>query len=137
MEAAILEYSLACPTQGAQRVAGELPLRGIQVSLGGVRGVWSRHGLMTKHEQLLRLEETARQRKLKLTDELLDCFSRYAWGRLYTSKLPLTAVQVMNNDVLPFFEEHRVRAKTVLSDNGREFCGRRDRHPYELFLPRA
>ena len=24
--------------------------------------------------------------------------------------------------------------KTVLSDNGREFCGRPDRHPYELFL---
>ena len=22
----------------------------------------------------------------------------------------------------------------VLSDNGREFCGREDRHPYELFL---
>ena len=58
----------------------------------------------------------------------------YAWGRLYTSKLPLTAVQVMNNDVLPFFDEHRVRVKTVLSDNGREFCGRPDRHPYELFL---
>ncbi len=65
---------------------------------------------------------------------VLDCFSRYAWGRLYTSKLPLTAVQVMNNDVLPFFDEHRVRVKTVLSDNGREFCGRPDRHPYELFL---
>ena len=49
--------------------------------------------------------------------------------RLYTSKLPLTAVQVIHNDVLPFFEEHRVRVKTVLSDNGREFCGRPDRHP--------
>ena len=65
---------------------------------------------------------------------VLDCFSRYAWGRLYTSKLPLTAVQVMHNDVLPFFDEHRVRVKTVLSDNGREFCGRPDRHLYELFL---
>ena len=142
--------------------------------------MWSRHGLTTKHERLLRFEETARERKLKLTDEqiellerfspefrerhievhypgdlvavdtffvgtlkgvgkvylqtVLDCFSRYAWGRLYTSKLPLTAVQVMNNDVLPFFDEHRVRVKTVLSDNGREFCGRPDRHPYELFL---
>ena len=37
----------------------------------------------------------------------------------------------MNNDVLPFFDEHRVRVKTVLSDNGREFCGRPDRHPYD------
>ena len=180
IEQAVLAHALEAPTHGAQRVADELLLGGIQVSSGGVRGVWSRHGLTTKHERLLRLEETARERKLKLTGEqiellerfspefrerhievhypgdlvavdtffvgtlkgvgkvylqtVLDCFSRYAWGRLYTSKLPLTAVQVMNNDVLPFFDEHRVRVKTVLSDNGREFCGRPDRHPYELFL---
>ena len=65
---------------------------------------------------------------------VLDCFNRHAWGRLYTSMLPLTAVQVMNNDVLPFFEEDGVRVRTVLSDNGREFCGRPDRYRYELFL---
>jgi transposase InsO family protein len=180
VEKGLLDHGLECPTHGAQRVADELLLKGIQVSGGGVRGVWIRHGLTTKHERLLRLEETARARKLKLTEEqvralerfspefrerhievhytgdlvavdtffvgtlkgvgkvyfqgVLDCFSRYVWGRLYTSKLPLTAVQVMNNDVLPFFDEHGVGIKTVLSDNGREYCGRPDRHPYELFL---
>jgi len=180
VEKAILDHCLECPTQGSQRVADELMLKGVQVSSGGVRGVWMRHGLTTKHERLLRLEETARERKLKLTDEqiralerfdpeyrerhievhytgdlvavdtffvgilkgvgkvylqtVLDCFSRHVWGRFYTSKLPLTAVQVMNNDVLPFFDEHGVGIKTVLSDNGREYCGRPDRHPYELFL---
>jgi transposase InsO family protein len=65
---------------------------------------------------------------------VIDCHSRHAWGRLYTSKLPLTAVHVLNEDVLPFFEQHGVSVKTILSDNGREFCGRPDRHPYELFL---
>lgn len=40
----------------------------------------------------------------------------------------------MNNDVLPTFEQHKDRITTILSDNGREFCGRPDRHPYELFL---
>jgi transposase InsO family protein len=65
---------------------------------------------------------------------VLDSFSRVAWGRLFTSKLPLTAVQTLNNDVLPYFEERGIRIRTVLSDNGREFCGRPDRHPYELFL---
>lgn len=65
---------------------------------------------------------------------VIDCFSRYAWGRLYTSKLPITAVQTLNNDVLPTFEAHGARIETILSDNGREFCGRPDRHPYELFL---
>ena len=65
---------------------------------------------------------------------VLDCFSRYVWARLYTSKMPVTAVQILNNHVLPFFEEHAVKVETILSDNGREFCGREDRHPYELFL---
>lgn len=64
----------------------------------------------------------------------LDCFSRHAWAHLYTSKLPVTAVHLLNDRVLPFFEQHAVNVETVLSDNGREFCGRPDQHPYELFL---
>ena len=65
---------------------------------------------------------------------VIDCYSRYAWGRLYANKLPVSAVHVMHNDVLPTFEAKDARITTVLSDNGREFCGRPDRHPYELFL---
>ena len=65
---------------------------------------------------------------------VVDCHSRYAWGRLYPNKLPLTTVHVMNNDVFPTFEAHEARIATVLSDNGREYCGRPDRHPFELFL---
>lgn len=180
VEKAILAYSLDFPTHGALRVSQQLALQDVQVSATGVRGVWSRHDLLTKHERLLRLEETVKKRKLKLTDEqirllerfspefrerhietrytgdlvavdtfycgtlkgvgkvylqsVLDCHSRYAWGRLYTSKIPLTAVHVLNNDVLPFFDQHAARITTILSDNGREFCGRPDKHPYELFL---
>jgi len=65
---------------------------------------------------------------------VIDCHSRYAFGRLYTTKLPVTAVHVLNEDVLPFFEKHDCRIETVLSDNEREFCGRPNQHPYELFL---
>ena len=64
----------------------------------------------------------------------LDCFSRYVWARLYTSKMPVTAVQILNHHVLPFFEEQGVKIRTILSDNEREYCGRPDKHPYELFL---
>jgi transposase InsO family protein len=64
----------------------------------------------------------------------IDCHSRYAWARLYPNKLPVTAGQLLNNDVLPTFEAHQARIEVVLSDNGREFCGRDDHHPYELFL---
>lgn len=65
---------------------------------------------------------------------VIDCHSRYAWGTLHTSKMPITAVQTLNNEVLPFFEEHNVPIKTILTDNGREYCGREDQHPFELFL---
>ncbi|MBM3492381.1 MAG: transposase family protein, partial [Alphaproteobacteria bacterium] len=64
----------------------------------------------------------------------IDCHSRHAWARLYPNKLPVTAVHLMNTDVLPTFDQHVAKIETVLSDNGREFCGRPDRHPYELFL---
>jgi transposase InsO family protein len=180
IEQTILDHSLENPTHGCLRVSQELALKEIQVSSGGVRGVWSRHKLLTRNERLLRFETHVREQRIKLTDEQvrllerfspefrerhietshtgdlvavdtfmvgtlkgvgrvylqssIDCHSRYAWGRLYTSKLPLTAVQLLNNDVLPFFEQHEATVTTVLSDNGREFCGRPDRHPYELFL---
>lgn len=180
VEKAILEYCLKSPTHGPVRVANQLVLQGIQVSAGGVRGVWSRHEMLTKHDRLLRLEKTVREQNSELSDDqvkllerfspefrerhietrhtgdlvsvdtffvgtlkgvgkvylqsVLDCHSRFAWGRLYTNKLPVTAVHVLNEDVLSFFEEHDARITTILSDNGREFCGRLDQHPYELFL---
>ena len=46
----------------------------------------------------------------------------------------MTAVQILNNHALPFFEEHAVKVRTILTDNGREYCGWPDRHRYELFL---
>ncbi len=64
---------------------------------------------------------------------MLDCYSRHASGRLYTSKLPVTSVHVLNKTVLPFFEAHEAWVYVILSDNGREFCGRPDNPPpYEL-----
>ncbi len=54
VEKAILDHSLEHPRHGAQRAADELLLKGVQVNSGGVKGVWSRHGLGTKHEPALR-----------------------------------------------------------------------------------
>jgi transposase InsO family protein len=65
---------------------------------------------------------------------VIDCHSRFAFGHLYTSKVPVTAVHVLNEKVLPFFEEHECPIVTILTDNGREYCGRMDGHPFELFL---
>jgi transposase InsO family protein len=65
---------------------------------------------------------------------VVDCHSRFAFGHLYTSKVPVTAVHVLNEKVLPFFEEQNCPIISILTDNGREYCGRMDHHPFELFL---
>jgi len=65
---------------------------------------------------------------------VVDCHSRFAFGHLYTSKVPVTAVHVLNEKVLPFFEDHECPIVSILTDNGREYCGRMDAHPFELFL---
>ena len=36
--------------------------------------------------------------------------------------------------MLPFYEEHGVEVQHLLTDNGREYCGRPLHHPFELFL---
>ena len=68
IEQAVLDHALVHPCHGAVRVEQELRLKGIQVSAGGVRGVWQRNGLLTKHERLLRLEKATAERKLELSE---------------------------------------------------------------------
>ena len=77
VEQSILAHSLQNPTHGAQRVADELLLQGTQVSSGDVKGVWSRHNLSSRYDRLLRLEETVRKRRLKLSDEQIRLLERF------------------------------------------------------------
>ena len=48
--------------------------------------------------------------------------------------MPITARDLLWDRVLPFYEVLGLEARAVLTDNGREFCGRPDKHPYELLL---
>jgi len=65
---------------------------------------------------------------------VVDAHCSLAFGKLYLSKVPMTAVDVLNDRVLPFYEEHGVPIDHVLTDNGRETCGKPLSHPFELFL---
>ena len=53
---------------------------------------------------------------------------------VYRGKTALTAADLLNDKVLPFFDGHGIRMHRVLTDNGPELCGRQDSQPYELFL---
>lgn len=65
---------------------------------------------------------------------VVDTFGSYAFGVLATSKAPECAVSTLYNDALPFYREQGLAVDAVLTDNGREFCGKEEQHPYELFL---
>jgi transposase InsO family protein len=64
---------------------------------------------------------------------VVDTYGSYAFGFLHVSKQPEAAVAVLHNDVLPFYAGLDLPIGSVLTDNGREFCGT-ERHPYELYL---
>lgn len=64
---------------------------------------------------------------------VVDTYGSYAFGYLHTTKQPEAAALVLHNDVLPFYRDRNLPVTAVLTDNGREFCGR-EMHPYELYL---
>ena len=57
-----------------------------------------------------------------------------AFAKLYDRKTPLTAADLMNDRVVPFFEENEIVVSRVLTDRGTEFCGKPEHHEYELYL---
>jgi transposase InsO family protein len=65
---------------------------------------------------------------------VIDTYSSVAQAKLYTGKVPITAADILNDRVTPFFEEHQVPVLRILTDRGTEYCGRLDQHPYQLYL---
>jgi transposase InsO family protein len=64
----------------------------------------------------------------------IDTYSRVAFAKLYTSKTALTSADLLNDRVLPFFEEQGIPLLRVLTDRGTEYKGRPEYHEYELYL---
>ena len=64
---------------------------------------------------------------------VVDTYGSYAFGFLHTTKQPEAALAVVHNDVIPFYKDKGLQVEAILTDNGREFCGKDD-HPYELYL---
>jgi transposase InsO family protein len=64
----------------------------------------------------------------------IDTYTKVGFAKLYTEKTPITAADLLNDRVVPFFEEHGIPLSRVLTDRGTEYCGTPDRHPYELYL---
>src|SRR6202045_2243837 len=64
----------------------------------------------------------------------VDTYSKVAFAKLYDRKTPITAADLLNDRVLPFFDEHDVKLCRMLPDRGTEFCGTSQAHEYALYL---
>jgi transposase InsO family protein len=175
----ILSLSLANPMWGCVRLSDHLKLEGVSVSSPTIQKILIKHGMGSKYERLLKLEEQALDGKIDLTPEqveaiektnpcfrerhvessrpgellcqdtfyvghlkgvgkvylqaVVDTYGSYAFGYLHTGKLPEHAAAVLHNDVLPQYREWGIEVSAILTDNGREYCGR-EHHAYELYL---
>jgi transposase InsO family protein len=64
----------------------------------------------------------------------VDTYSKVAFAKLYDRKTPITAADLLNDRVVPFFDEREVKLSRVLTDRGTEYCGNPEHHEYELYL---
>ncbi len=64
----------------------------------------------------------------------IDTYSKVVCAKLYDRKTPITAADILNDRVLPFFEDHGISLTRVLTDRGTEYCGNPEHHEYELYL---
>jgi len=65
---------------------------------------------------------------------VVDTYSKVSFAKLYDRKNAITAADVLNGRVIPWFEEQDVRILRVLTDRGSEYCGKIERHEFQLYL---
>jgi transposase InsO family protein len=64
----------------------------------------------------------------------IDTYSKVVHCKLYTTKTPITAADLLNDKVLPFYTSHDLPMLRILTDRGTEYCGKVEQHDYQLYL---
>ena len=64
----------------------------------------------------------------------VDTYCKAAQAKLYTSKTPITAADLLNERVLPIYEGHELPVLRILTDRGTEYCGKPEKHDHQLYL---
>lgn len=65
---------------------------------------------------------------------VIDTYSRVAFAKLYDRKVALVAADMLNDQVVPFFDEEGIPLLRMLTDRGTEYCGNREHHEYQLYM---
>ncbi|BHI42967.1 IS481 family transposase [Escherichia coli] len=161
-EQAVVDYAVAGPAHGQHRTSNELRKQGVFISGSGVRSVWLRHNLEKFKKRLKALERKARDDEacgeietahpgylgsqdtfyvgnLKGVGRIyqqtfVDTYSKVAHCKPYVTKTPITAADLLNDRVLPFYASQSLPMLRILTDRGTEYCGKVEQHDYQLYL---
>src|SRR6201994_4288082 len=104
------------------------------------RGEKEAHGeIETAHPGYLGAQDTYYVGNIKGVGRIyqqtfIDTYTKVAFAKLYDRKNALVAADLLNDRVLPFFEEQEVPLLRILTDRGTEYCGQREHHEYQLYL---
>jgi len=64
----------------------------------------------------------------------IDTYTRVVHAKLYTQKDALAAADLLNDKVVPWFDQQGIPLLRILTDRGTEYCGKQEHHDYELYL---
>lgn len=98
------------------------------------------HGeIETEHPGYLGAQDTYYVGHLKAVGKIyqqtfIDTYTKVAFAKLYDRKNALVAADLLNDQVIPFFEEQGIPLLRILTDRGTEYCGNREDHDYQLYL---
>jgi hypothetical protein len=161
LKKAVTDLAIEFPAYGQLRASNELRLKGILISPAGVRCVWLRNDLENFQKRLKALEAKVNQEGIILTEEQIaalekiketkeahgeiethhpgflgsqDTYSRVGIVKLYTDKSAISAADILNDRVIPFFEKEKIKLHRILTDRGTEYCGKPQDHAYQLYL---
>ncbi|MDH6303354.1 hypothetical protein M2459_000712 [Parabacteroides sp. PF5-5] len=64
----------------------------------------------------------------------IDTYSKVATAKLYDRKLALVAADMLNDRVVPMYDQYVIPLMRILTDRGTEYCGAREHHEFQLYL---
>ena len=150
VEQATVRIAVEFPAYGQLRAANELRKEGLILTesqlaaLEKARQEKEAHGeIETEHPGYLGAQDTYYVGAIKGVGRIyqqtfIDTYTRVATAKLYTDKSAITAADLLNDRVVPFFDEQEIRLQRILTDRGTEYSadklGKPEDHAYQLYL---
>ncbi len=70
----------------------------------------------------------------KVSQGEIDTYAKVATVKLYDRKVALVAADMLNDKVVPMYDQYGIPLMRILTDRGTEYCVVREHYEYQLYL---